>query len=385
MKLLLAFFISNIVLINIVLCQSGVSVNTNGAKANNSAILDVSSTSQGLLIPRMTTAQRNLIASPATSLLIFNTTTNCFEAYVNNSWYSVSCPPPCTQPSSPTVGINTPFTTKIIWNWNTINGATGYKWNTLNNYTSANDNGASTSYTQTGLNCGTSNTLYVWAYNSCGNSSYTILTQPTLVCCGNSFRVTHTSGSIAPVTKTVIYGTASSTLTGNTECWITQNLGADQQATSAYDSTYAAGGWYWEFDLKQGYDYSTSLTPMTWPDSYGPDTNWVSTEDPCNLLLGAGWRIPTGTEWRNVWMNLGGIPMGSTVYTNSGFKLHNAGAIGGPDPSSVHVSDRGDTGYYWSSSQINDTDGLGLIINNGPFGPLDAGKAAGFTLRCINP
>jgi hypothetical protein len=79
--------------------QNGVSVNRNGSAADNSAIIDISSTSQGLLIPRMTTEQRNLITSPATSLLIFNTTTNCFETYVNSSWYSVSCPTPtiCSQ------------------------------------------------------------------------------------------------------------------------------------------------------------------------------------------------------------------------------------------------------------------------------------------------
>jgi trimeric autotransporter adhesin len=72
--------------------QNGVSVNMTGAAADNSAILDISSSSQGLLIPRMTTMQRDGIASPALSLLIFNTTTNCFEAYVNGQWYSISCP-----------------------------------------------------------------------------------------------------------------------------------------------------------------------------------------------------------------------------------------------------------------------------------------------------
>jgi hypothetical protein len=44
-----------------------------------SSILDVESTDKGMLIPRLTTAQRNAITTPANSLMIFNTTTNRFE------------------------------------------------------------------------------------------------------------------------------------------------------------------------------------------------------------------------------------------------------------------------------------------------------------------
>jgi uncharacterized protein (TIGR02145 family) len=91
MKRLLVLLIITILLINFVFSQSGISVNTIGTPDDNSAILDVSSTSQGLLIPRMTTVQRDAISSPALSLLIFNITTNCFEAYVNGVWYSISC------------------------------------------------------------------------------------------------------------------------------------------------------------------------------------------------------------------------------------------------------------------------------------------------------
>ena len=53
-----------------------------------SAILGITSTVKGLLIPRLTTAQRDAIGSPATGLLIFNTTTNQFE-YFETSWKSV--------------------------------------------------------------------------------------------------------------------------------------------------------------------------------------------------------------------------------------------------------------------------------------------------------
>lgn len=45
---------------------------------NASAMLDVQSTDKGILVPRMTTAQRNAIASPAVGLLVFDTNLNQF-------------------------------------------------------------------------------------------------------------------------------------------------------------------------------------------------------------------------------------------------------------------------------------------------------------------
>jgi hypothetical protein len=49
------------------------------ATPDPSSALDISSTSQGLLMPRLTTTQRDLIASPAVGLIIYNTTENDSE------------------------------------------------------------------------------------------------------------------------------------------------------------------------------------------------------------------------------------------------------------------------------------------------------------------
>ena len=51
--------------------SQSLSINTDGSTANASAMLDVKSTTKGLLIPRMTRTERNTIASPATGLMIF--------------------------------------------------------------------------------------------------------------------------------------------------------------------------------------------------------------------------------------------------------------------------------------------------------------------------
>lgn len=47
-----------------------------------SAVLDVESTSKGFLPPRMTTAQRDAIASPANGLTVYNTTLKCLNVWV---------------------------------------------------------------------------------------------------------------------------------------------------------------------------------------------------------------------------------------------------------------------------------------------------------------
>lgn len=49
-----------------------------------SSILDMQSTTQGLLAPRMTTTERNTIESPAESLLVYDTTEQAFYFYLSS-------------------------------------------------------------------------------------------------------------------------------------------------------------------------------------------------------------------------------------------------------------------------------------------------------------
>lgn len=49
------------------------------------ALLDITSVSKGLLIPRMTTAQRDAIVSPATGLFLYNTSNSRFNVF-NTTW-----------------------------------------------------------------------------------------------------------------------------------------------------------------------------------------------------------------------------------------------------------------------------------------------------------
>lgn len=62
------------------------SINTDGSNAHSSAMLDVKSNSKGILIPRLSTVQRNAIATPAKGLIVFDSTVNNFYYHNGNNW-----------------------------------------------------------------------------------------------------------------------------------------------------------------------------------------------------------------------------------------------------------------------------------------------------------
>lgn len=73
------------------LCSNGlkaqsVAINTDASPPHASAMLDIKSNVKGLLIPRMTTAEKNAIASPAEGLKVFDTDTKTFWFYNGTGW-----------------------------------------------------------------------------------------------------------------------------------------------------------------------------------------------------------------------------------------------------------------------------------------------------------
>ena len=78
-------FISLIFLSSLV-SYSQVGINKDGSTPDPSAMLDVKSTIQGMLIPRMTSAQRIAIATPAVGLLVFDNETNSFWFNAAGGW-----------------------------------------------------------------------------------------------------------------------------------------------------------------------------------------------------------------------------------------------------------------------------------------------------------
>ncbi|MEO7265640.1 MAG: hypothetical protein ABIW38_12035 [Ferruginibacter sp.] len=68
--------------------QSAVGIGT--ASPNTSAMLDVTSTTKGFLMPRLTSAQRTAIATPAAGLTVYETTTSSVWVYNGTTWVQLA-------------------------------------------------------------------------------------------------------------------------------------------------------------------------------------------------------------------------------------------------------------------------------------------------------
>ncbi len=277
-----------------------VAINDDGSAPHNSAMLDVKSSSKGLLPSRMTQAQIGSIIDPANGLLVFCTTDNKMYIYVS---------------------------TDVQWKEVTYGTGT--------------------------------------------------ITPGFL--CGGTITISHMEGSVAPVTKTVTYGTVTNIPGETTKCWITSNLGADHQATAKTDATEASAGWYWQFNRQQGYMHDGSIrTPATtWISSIDENSGWVAANDPCTLEFGNGWRIPTGTEWGNV--DAAGNWTSANGPWNSALKLHQAGSLHFSDGS---LQSRGTGGSQWSTDMDFTTTAWLLGFSTG-CNMNSYNKAFAVSVRCI--
>ena len=389
MKKISIFILGNLILINFIFSQAGVGINTTGTDADHSAILDVSSTNKGVLIPRMTTTERDNIAvtcscTPAEGLLIFNTTTKCFESYVNGVWNTVSCPAVCS-PASPTAGTHVPSETGIVWNWNTASGATGYKWSTTNVYGSATDMGTGVTKTETGLTCGTSYTRYVWTYNACGQSSSTVLTSATSGCPCN------------PLCDATTVVDVTSPTTG--KIWMDRNLGAQRKATSSADAQAYGCLFQWGRG-NDGHACRTSGLTSTQSSTDNPghgnfitkgsveydwrnpqNNNLWQGESGVNNPCPSGYRVPTYNEliaesatWSPA--NAAGAFASPLKWAAGGLRDYGSGVLSGADT----------WGYYWSSDYILIAGyywGSGIYFEAAQTSGYQSWKAHGYSVRCI--
>lgn len=150
----------------------GVTIGSNNPP-DPSAVLDIQSSSQGMLLPRLSTAQRNAIVAPSTGLMIINTTTECVEVYFPSGWKQMECN--CTQAPAAPASISGPAgfcsgQSGVIYSVTPVAGAATYNWTVPSGATILAGQGTPQITVQFGSISGN---ISVTAVNSCGTSPTT--------------------------------------------------------------------------------------------------------------------------------------------------------------------------------------------------------------------
>jgi hypothetical protein len=200
--------------------------------------------------------------------------------------------------------------------------------------------------------------------------------------CPATIIVHHKAGAVSPVTVPITYGVVANTYaSGVQKCWITRNLGATNPAGSATDATDASAGWCWQFNRKQGYQMAgaTRSPNTTWITTISEGSDFLPANDPCTLLLGSNWRLPTNSEWGAA-ITAGAFSSGYTAAYATPLKLHAAGFLLN---SNGALSTRGSSGIYWSSTQSGATGGYCLNMDSGTARASILDKAYCFSVRCL--
>ncbi len=151
--------------------SSQVAINNDGSNADASAMLDVKSSTKGVLPPRMTTLQRDAIGSPEAGLFIFNTDSLYMEVYTERGWQSfekLSCAP--GQPDVIT-GNNIVCASQsgVAYSIAAVSNATAYHWTVPSGAAVASGQGTTGITVDFGSQAGN---VSVRAQSGCGNSNY---------------------------------------------------------------------------------------------------------------------------------------------------------------------------------------------------------------------
>jgi uncharacterized protein (TIGR02145 family) len=225
--------------------QGQVKLGNNISNVQATAILEIESTSKGMLPPRMTTAQRDAIASPATGLLIYNIDKACNEFFNGTGWFN-ECTGQATQ-ISPGGGNTSSGGTAVVSAWTSDIGC---------NIGAGNDNNPA------GIRQGGVNQTMVQGVSATGTVTITLRADVTTA---GTYRIaTNTINGVSFVGS----GTFAST-------------GLDQTVTlTATGSPLLAGNFMWTTNLTPSINVYGSVITTTAPlgSTYNAHFNGITNE-----------------------------------------------------------------------------------------------------------
>ncbi|MEK9603815.1 MAG: hypothetical protein VW127_05255 [Flavobacteriaceae bacterium] len=192
-----------------------------------SAILQLNSTTQGFLPPRMTTAQINAISNPTEGLMVYNTVSNSLALFNETNWVVVNT----TFNPAVATNIQTSYGGGLVsYNYDVSGGANENKSSTVVNFYSSNENGGNRNLIDTTDGVPTAWTLDDYAPFTPTNGHLMIGVQTE-----GQYEVFSDPLSVVVIHDNLVYGTITSPLSG--EIWLDRNMGATKAAPSSFSDT----------------------------------------------------------------------------------------------------------------------------------------------------
>jgi uncharacterized protein (TIGR02145 family) len=329
--------------VTITAMPQSVAISDDGSVADGSAILDVKSTTKGFLLPRMTSAQRDVIVDPVAGLQIWCTDcgpTGAIEVYTGSEWSKA--------------------------------GVTSSQAAIIDN----------TSNTNTGDNA--TNTQY--------SAQAALIT-------GLQEQIAELISDNSLVSRSVATGTQKWTTKNLDVATYRDGTPIPEVADPSAWAALKTGAWcYYDNDVYKGTTYGKlynwyAVMGITVKEDATPTADQIAAR---KELAPAGWHVPSDEEWTTLTTFLDGNAggkmkeMGDTHWWEPNVGATNSSGFtalpGGYRYNNGPFNDIGSYGYWWSSTEDVTTNAWFRYLNyysNGDVYRDNGSKTFGFSVRCL--